>query len=263
MQRVTIGGLSFALPFADPKEPLFRAHTVDELAALEKSIVQAGGVSKLCAVVTATVPELGGIVVDGATRATICARHKLPCEKTDAGEMSLKEAECWARVFNFARRHLSPGELERARRERITLVAGKRAEGKSIRAIADEVDIDPKQVRRDLEAAGGDTVPTSDEPTVVTGRDGKEYPASRPRAQPTDARKALTVARKCAKGLAKAVADVIADSVEGPRFREVAASWDVPVLEAGCWAVLLAVDGVLDEVAGEPAEVPVSADAAG
>lgn len=83
---------------------------------------------------------------------------------------------------NDHRRHESEQAKEKrlaARRER---VAALREEGKSIREIADEEDVSKTTIERDIEeissgVPGGTPEPESGK---VTGKDGKEYPASKP-----------------------------------------------------------------------------------
>jgi hypothetical protein len=54
-----------------------------------------------------------------------------------------------------------------------------RAEGMSYRQIAERLKVDKQTVANDLKASGVENS-TPDPPPVVTGRDGKQYPASRP-----------------------------------------------------------------------------------
>jgi hypothetical protein len=75
--------------------------------------------------------------------------------------------------------------LQRRRQERIGRVAEARAEGQSLRAIAEAEEISVAQVNRDLESAstvpGGTVKPTDGK---VTGMDGRQQPATKPKPAP-------------------------------------------------------------------------------
>ena len=93
------------------------------------------------------------------------------------------------------RRHESQFVLTQIRATRIQHVRQLKLDGMSLRAIAEKVGRSPTQVRKDLEdfdangeAAGAHGVHTSGngeeakaEPAEVKGRDGKSYPARRPK----------------------------------------------------------------------------------
>lgn len=117
-------------------------------------------------------------------------------------DLTYQQKAALARSLNYDRRQL-PAEAVRARAEgRRERVQRKREEGKSTRQIAEEVGISQPQVRRDLkagespvspavsahpEAAGPTQAPTANgtpAPETVTGKDGKQYPASRPKPPP-------------------------------------------------------------------------------
>lgn len=86
---------------------------------------------------------------------------------------------------NELRKHFSQDYMERKRHLRIERVARMRAEGKSTRVIAEEEGVSKSQVERDLKASGvpgGDTCPPNG---TVTGKDGKEYSATKPEPTPT------------------------------------------------------------------------------
>jgi ParB-like chromosome segregation protein Spo0J len=89
-----------------------------------------------------------------------------------------EEAKQFVQRANEERRHLAADWLHRRRQERIDRVVAARAEGKSLRAIAETEGVDPKTIRKDL-FSGGDQSP----PEKVTGKDGKSYLANRPPLQ--------------------------------------------------------------------------------
>lgn len=151
-----------------------------------------------------------GMILDGWQFHRACIEAGVRPDYVDVADL-LIAPEVYVAIKNDLRRHETPQQAERriaARRQR---VADARAEGKSLRAIAETEGIDPKQVRRDLEsvekASGVDmstpdpTEPESDqppappeakpaakpktEPPTVTGRDGKVYPNMRA-ADPED-----------------------------------------------------------------------------
>lgn len=72
---------------------------------------------------------------------------------------------------NVHRRHLTP-------KVRRSIVVELRKEGKSWRDIGDTTGISPRTAKRDLAAAGG----ANATPDTVTGKDGKTYSATRPKA---------------------------------------------------------------------------------
>jgi ParB-like chromosome segregation protein Spo0J len=102
-----------------------------------------------------------------------------------------------ARSLNLDRRHLTVEEQQAARKARVVRVAERRREGQSLRQIAEVEGIDPKQVRLDLQKAGGEWSPPDPAPAEagappgapakVKGRDGKSYPATRKKAPPAGA----------------------------------------------------------------------------
>lgn len=167
---VTHGLKTFVLPFAD----LFRPLTCDEEAEARASYARVGIMSPVFVYDSERYGR--DCVIDGANRLRIAQDMGLDLrvEKLRATD---DVARTMAEDANIARRQVTPADARAAREKRIERVVAARAEGKSIRAIAAEVGTNPKQVRRDLEAAGGGTAPTC--PDKVTGTDGKTYPAAR------------------------------------------------------------------------------------
>lgn len=153
-----------------------------------------------------------GMILDGWQFHRACIAAGVRPDYVDVADL-LIAPEAYVAIKNDFRRHETPQQAERriaARRQR---VAEARAEGKSLRTIAEAEGIDPKQVRRDLEAAektsGVDmstpepAEPEADqppappgpkstakpkvEPPTVTGRDGKTYPNARAAKDDADA----------------------------------------------------------------------------
>lgn len=168
-KTVTVGHRHYQCPLSES----FRRHTAEEAEAIRQSVAEHGILNPV-RLYFDTDGKWPNAVLDGEGRleaAVACGLTDIPT--IDHGAMSRADAYELAKSFNDARRHDDPAEV---RRRRIEAVNAKRAEGKTIRTIADELDIHPKQVQRDLEA-GVDSVYTS-KPETVTGRDGKTYPAT-------------------------------------------------------------------------------------
>jgi ParB-like chromosome segregation protein Spo0J len=85
--------------------------------------------------------------------------------------------------LNLYRRHLSAAELQEARQQRVERVAAGRRQGKSQRRLAQEEGVSRAQIRADLQEAGGQGCPPEPEGGLTAGRDGKNYPAARQRAE--------------------------------------------------------------------------------
>jgi hypothetical protein len=86
--------------------------------------------------------------------------------------------EQYVETVNDHRRHETQEQAVKRIEKRRERVAQARAEGKSIRTIAQDEGVDPKTVREDLKASGGDQSP----PETVKGQDGKTYPARQARS---------------------------------------------------------------------------------
>lgn len=172
---VTHGLKVFTLPFAD----LFRPLTLAEDAELRASIERVG----VGHPVFVFDSERFGpdCVIDGANRLRLAAEMEVDI-RIEKVRVSDDVARAMAEDLNIARRQVTPADAKAAREKRIERVVALRAEGKSLRAIAAEVGIQPKQVYRDLAAAGGVTDATC--PETVTGLDGKEYKFTRPALAP-------------------------------------------------------------------------------
>lgn len=146
-----------------------------------------------------------GKILDGWQFHRACLAAGVQPDYVDVADM-LVSPEVYVAIKNDLRRHETPQQAERriaARRQR---VAEARAEGNSLRAIAESEGVDERQIRKDLdvvadEKPGADrsapepeaetdqpTEPapapkpptaTKVEPPKVTGRDGKTYPNAR------------------------------------------------------------------------------------
>lgn len=130
-----------------------------------------------------------GQVIDGRNRQLACKLAGVEPEYADWSDVLEAELPRVVESLNEHRRHLSQDWLARRRAERVGRVAEKRRGGKSLRTIADEENVSKSQVERDL--ANASTVPggtVAPESGKVTGKDGKERPAGKPRP-PSQARK--------------------------------------------------------------------------
>lgn len=159
----------------------FRRHTPEELDGVRES-VRVRGVQVPIRLYHDTDLDLGGCVLDGEGRLTVVAELdslSLNVPTYYHGSLSTDEAYELAKTLNDCRRHDDPEAVRRRRQERIGKVAELRQEGKSLRAIADEVGVSAPQVLRDLEDAEEAGV-TPVTPDRVTGQDGKTYPAASP-----------------------------------------------------------------------------------
>ena len=99
--------------------------------------------------------------------------------------IAFKGADEQARLFvqtaNEERRHLNAEWLQRRRQERIPRVVAARQDGDSLRTIAAAENVSESQIRGDIKAAStaqGCAVEPAD--GIVTGRDGKDRPATKP-----------------------------------------------------------------------------------
>jgi hypothetical protein len=179
---VRLDGATYRFVFA----ALFRRHTPAERARLEASIRRHGVRVR---VLTYDSPTWGRrCVVDGASRLELAAEiandeaTHLSIPVQHLGDLTDDAARELALTLNADRRHLTPEEQRAARCERIERVTAARAEGDSLRMIAEREGVSEKQVREDLRAAGAE----GSAPERVRGADGKSYPATAPRSGPED-----------------------------------------------------------------------------
>lgn len=171
---VEFGGRRFHCPHAD----LIPRHTGEERGRLDEN----GGFVYPVLLYRDTTLGLDDCVLDGHGRLGSAARTGAAVEFKHLGDMTTEEARTLAEHLEDDRRHETQ-DVVRARRERrIKRVVELRAEGKSIRAIAGEMGVSTTQVVRDISDSGV----TGVTPESVTGKDGKEYPASKPKVEPPD-----------------------------------------------------------------------------
>lgn len=165
-------------PFAE-KFPLLEG---DEFEAFKKSIQQTKGNEQPIAYRLVKGKEQG---LDGRNRARACSELKIKCNKK---LVALKDDQ----VKDFiARRNIHRRHMTKEMRQAI--VAELHADGESARQIADVVGVSHPTVLKDIAESGGKFLPPENEtppnnhsetngsPEKVTGRDGKEYPATKPK----------------------------------------------------------------------------------
>lgn len=133
-------------------------------AALRESIRRWG-------VIVPVVRDQDGRLVDGHQRTRIARELGLAVPTREVEVANREEADALGVSLNIDRRHLTV-------EQRKEIAAGLRANGHSTRAIAGALGVSQTQVVRDLATGepGG-----SPPPKKTTGRDGKQYPATRPR----------------------------------------------------------------------------------
>jgi hypothetical protein len=219
---VTVGTRTFTVLFPNLVRPL----TADEHDSLRESIRAHGRV-----LVPVVVDERDG-VIDGINRLTLAAELGLADVPVDVRtDLTDEQKGRLALALNDARRHLTAEDRRRLAEGRRKRACEKRAQGKSLRAIAAEEGVSLGQVQRDLAESGvsGDTpdgpdsgedqceagevsppapaqsslfeepaepvVPAADpppkeappapavDPPKVKGRDGKSYPARKPKGK--------------------------------------------------------------------------------
>ncbi len=119
-----------------------------------------------------------GAVIDGwqLYRACLEAGIKPKFERLKLpADMPLEK---WVEVVNDGRRHETAEVREQRAALRRQRIAEGRAQGKSIRTLAEEEGVHPKTVERDLEKVAPGVAGAT--PATVTGRDGKTYAAVQP-----------------------------------------------------------------------------------
>ncbi len=136
-----------------------------------------------------------GKVLDGWQRLRACIEANV--KPTFKGPSRGISPENYVHLVNDPRRHETPEDRAERVAKRQERVAAARVEGQSLRAIAEAEGISHTQVADDIKASGVNPVYTSSnegdensdsatpaeasEPPKVTGRDGKTYPAKKPR----------------------------------------------------------------------------------
>lgn len=197
---IRIGSSEYRILYPDLLRPLNAA----ERDSLRTSIRERG----VC--VPVVIDESGGII-DGGNRATLAAElglDSIPTQLVVGLDDSQKVQLAYQ--LNETRRQLSQGDREEARKNRdrrLARIAAARAEGQSLRAIAEAEGVSEKQVRADIkelqdpatgEPATADPSAVAGSPEKVIGKDGKERPASNSAEAVAERRGAI--AEKLAEG---------------------------------------------------------------
>lgn len=121
------------------------------------------------------ITSIDGLILDGRNRWHACRMAGLdPNDFTDEyqGDTDPESLVAFVESANEHRRHLSEEQRRRYREQR---AARLRANGASLRSIADELGVSAEQVRVDLQVSSDLT------PETVTGKDNKTYPAQKPK----------------------------------------------------------------------------------
>lgn len=172
---VTHRGTEYPCPLSER----FRRHSPEELERLADGIREHGVQNPVLLFDNAD--EFGlTSVLDGEGRLTAAAAVDADVPFQHRGYMSLASAYALALALNDARRHDSPQAISRRRLERIELARAKREKGIPVADIADQLGVSPAQVRRDLDAGGGDPLAkpkataTPEQPTPPLPLEGGE-----------------------------------------------------------------------------------------
>ena len=160
MKRLTVNGISYALPFEHLLHPL----TEQERAALAESIAVRGVIS--CVTVAVT-PTWGRVLVDGMNRSQIAEPLELDIPVTNMGHITDEEARTLALSLNLDRRHSTPEQQQAARAGRISKTIALANDGHSVRVIAQTLSVSKSQVQRDLAAVPRGTVQRKKRPPAV------------------------------------------------------------------------------------------------
>jgi hypothetical protein len=176
---VTTRRQPYATPFAD----VLRGLTPVELESFRESIRDHG--NTIYSPITVYQSERHGpAIIDGHHRYQLSQEMGIDCPVVDLGVIPDATAKVLARQLNTARRQLSYQEWQELnaadKAERVKRVAEKRGEGKSLRTIADEEGVSDQTVRNDLKTAGAKGFAPEPDSGIVTGKDGKQYSASKP-----------------------------------------------------------------------------------
>jgi ParB-like chromosome segregation protein Spo0J len=158
-KQITTGDQTFTILFPDLLRPL----TASEYAGLREDVKRRG------IVVPIIIDEDYG-VIDGIHRLLLAAELGITVPTDMRRDLSPEEKRELAVAVNEHRRQLSAED----RRE---LAKRSRANGKSIRAIAEQLGVDKNTILNDVSEI--------QTPETITGRDGKTYPATRPQTSPS------------------------------------------------------------------------------
>ncbi len=188
--EIAFHGLQLHCPFSSH----FRRHTPTELSVMEATIREYG-IREPIRIYTDTTLNKENCVGDGEGRLTLAVKLGLAFEAVrfeDFGEMTTQEAyEGIALVHNDGRRQDTEDAVEKRRREveekhnrEHEVIRLRDVEKKTFREIGEKLKISHTQAQNDYKDAHavGKGLPTGQAETV-TGRDGKEYPASKPKPE--------------------------------------------------------------------------------
>ena len=153
--------------------------TPEEYEALKSSIREKG-------VLMPVKIDEDGNILDGYHRAKICDELGISYPRSVKAGLTEEEKFDYALRINLHRRHLT-------REQRQEMALKLRQRGWSYRQIGEELKVDPMTVRRDI---SGVENATPEIPTHTTGKDGKQYPATRPQAEQPEQFKKYDVDRE-------------------------------------------------------------------
>lgn len=152
MSRRAINGKIYALPFEQLLKPLTSAEYDSLYADIAINEVQKP-------LTTATIPNLGPSLLDGANRARIAGELKLSVPLIDLGIISYDYALDRAKALNAEGRQFTAAEVKALRADRIEGMVRDREQGYSYRVIGDRHGVSHTQARREITAASGTIVP--------------------------------------------------------------------------------------------------------
>jgi hypothetical protein len=168
---------------------LLEPHSPEELEQLEELLI-ADGCRDAIVVWRGT-----NIIVEGMTRYAICRKHGIRFKVVYRAFRSREEAIRFIHDNQLGRRNISAEAKHRLREERIKrVVEAHIINGQSKRSVAAQEGVSESQIRRDLAEAnsgapyGAPDLKNSGENNTlankVEGKDGKLYPAARPKLLP-------------------------------------------------------------------------------
>lgn len=175
MKMLVYAGVTYHCPLS----PKYRRHNTGERERMASS----GDIEYPVLIYRDKTLGLSNCILDGEGRLETAIENGNIIEFKKVREMTTEEAFERSKALNDARRHDDMAAIQK-RRERVSEA---RAEGKSIRVIAEEEGISKSTVERDLES-GSPTVPggTVAPPPKITGKDGRKRTSSpkRKKAEP-------------------------------------------------------------------------------
>lgn len=165
MKTLVYAGVTYHCPLS----PKYRRHNPGERERMASS----GDIEYPVLIYRDKTLGLSNCILDGEGRLETAIENGNIIEFKKVREMTTEEAFERSKALNDARRHDDMAAIQK-RRER---VSESRAEGKSLRTIADEEGVSKTTVRNDLDAATVQGCPV--EPaTKITGKDGRKRTSS-------------------------------------------------------------------------------------